>query len=678
MDGGGLASAAAMIAIASRDGSALRGRWLRLRWSQSLAGQPLRLVARLTRANETENHILAAAGLGRGAWTWRAPRDLERLEILAPDGAADALRIDALGSISWASVTLGILRRNPGALPTFLWPGTSERGRNVTAHEALDLAAPDDFARYAGERRRPLEPDGLDAPLLARASRGPRLGFAIVLEDAAVVGALSHTLAAFSAQHDPTFRLLVLASPPLAESLRRANLDDRLEIADLPEGARPETASLAAAASMDVDFVGRLLPGDEPSAEAVLCLRAYLAEATELDLVYADGSIRTPHGELALLKPDWSPVFQAGRDYVGRPLMIRRTSLRGGERSWSALPGEAEGTRIGHLKRVLVRLAPGAPNGPPPAPHPEVLAKGEPRRTQNGPASFEAALRAAPQDEEGGSGSAAPPHATLVVPTRDRVELLRRLCESLFATSPEGWDLVIVDNGSEDPAALAYLAELDERPDTRVLRRPGPFNFSSLINAGVAAAEGGVVVLLNNDCEIVEADWLARLVDWAVRPGIGAVGAKLLYADGTLQHAGVALGLGGEAGHRDRKLPREHSGALGRLSVPHEVSAVTAACLAVRRETYLAAGGFDESLPVAFNDIDFCLRLLERGFRNILDPGAVVIHAESASRGRDDGPRRARFLGEAAMFRERWQDLLLDDPRFHPMLTTFRFYDRLG
>ena len=268
--------------------------------------------------------------------------------------------------------------------------------------------------------------------------------------------------------------------------------------------------------------------------------------------------------------------------------------------------------------------------------------------------------------------------ASIVVPTRDRVELLRRLCESLFAKSPEGWELIVVDNGSEDAAALAYLGELEARPDTRVLRRPGPFNFSSLVNAGVEAATGEVVVLLNNDCEIVEADWLARLVGWAAMPGFGAVGARLLYADGTLQHAGVALGLGGEAGHRDRKMPRDHEGALGRLTVPHEVTAVTAACLAVRRATFLAVGGFDEKLPVAFNDIDFSLRLLAHGNRNILDPGAVVVHAESASRGRDDGPRRARFLSEAAEFRTRWQALLLDDPYFHPMLTTFRFYDRLG
>ena len=132
------------------------------------------------------------------------------------------------------------------------------------------------------------------------------------------------------------------------------------------------------------------------------------------------------------------------------------------------------------------------------------------------------------------------------------------------------------------------------------------------------------------------------------------------------------------AGHRDRARPADHPGSLGRLRVPHEVSAVTAACLAVRRDLFEEIGGFDEALPVAFNDIDFCLRLAARGHRTVLDPGAVLIHAESQTRGRDEGERRARFLAEAALFRERWRERILDDPFFHPALTAFRFRDLLG
>jgi GT2 family glycosyltransferase len=159
---------------------------------------------------------------------------------------------------------------------------------------------------------------------------------------------------------------------------------------------------------------------------------------------------------------------------------------------------------------------------------------------------------------------------------------------------------------------------------------------------------------------------------------IGAVGAVLLYEDGRLQHAGVALGLGGEAGHRDRKLPADHRGSLQRLTAVHEVSAVTAACLAVERRKYLEVGGFDRAFAVAFNDIDFCLRLQARGYRNLLTPEAVLIHAESASRGQDTGPKRERFDQEASLFRERWRGLVHDDPFYHPLFSTTRFNDLLG
>ena len=639
-----------MTPIASEDGARLRGRWFRLRYSQSLLGQPSRIVARLVRETGTEEHALAGAGLGRGLWTWRAPRDLLRLEILAPAERAAAIRVDAIDAIGTGAVLGAVMRRDPRLIEHFVWPGAPERARQVAAHEAFDLCGPDDFARFAREHRRPLEPDALDADLFAAAAAGPTLGFVMALRSDADLAGLDATLAAFARQRDGGFRLLVLAPPGVEGRLDRAGLGDRLTIAAAT--APDDHATLLAAPGMGADYVAPLLPGDEPAEEAVPCLRAHLALHPDLDVLYADGARRVAGGRIrAELKPDWSPAFQGAADYIGRPCLVR-AGLVANRLHWRDLPGavaEAGGARIGHLRRVLMTL-PSAPGAPPPPERPA-------------PARLLGDL----------------PRATVVVPTRDRVDLLRRLCESLAARTPAGsFDLVVVDNGSEDPAALAYLRSLEERSDTRLLRRPGPFNFAALVNAGVEAATGEVVVLLNNDCEIVAQDWLARLVAWAIAPGIGAVGAKLLYGDGTLQHAGVAMGLGGQAGHRDRRMPGDHPGMLGRLAVPHEVAAVTAACLAVSRATYREAGGFDEAFPVAFNDIDFCLRLLGRGDRNILEPRAVVVHAESASRGRDDGIRRARFLREAALFRERWGDLILDDPWFHPMLSTFRFQDRLG
>lgn len=675
--------------VASQDGAQLRGRWFRLHYSQSFAGQPVRPLVRFIRETGREEHILSAPALGRSSWTWRAPRDLERLEVLVAEGAADAIRIDMIKPMTRSRLLLGILSRRPRSiLPFFLHE--SERSRNVSTHEAFDLAAPEAFDRSLRERRRPLEPTGFDAQVIAEAASGPRLGFVVTIEAADELDPLHRTLAAFAGQHDRGFRLLVQAPPDLVAAIDRQGLGAALEIVT------------SFPSEPVADYVARLLPGDEPMAEAVLCLRAFLARHPALDILYCDSAERNADGRLmAQLKPDWSPTFQAHRDYAGRPCLVRTPHAEGlrapfvpadpspagqgraraGRRTGVGIPhsphnptpvglrrltlplGERiEGCvapgglrdedgsdlglqEVGHLKRVLFTLTPSAPPVPPKAP----------ARSAEEPA----------------------PHATLIIPTRDHVELLRGLCDSLGRTSGS-YDLVVVDNGSEDPAALAYLDRLAARPDAQVLRRPGPFNFSALVNAGAEAARGPILVLLNNDCEIIEDDWLQRLAALAVQPAIGAVGATLLYANDTLQHAGVGLGLGGEAGHRDRKMPRDHRGNLNRMTVPHEVAAVTAACLAVRRDAFLQAGGFDEAFPVAFNDIDFCLRLLRAGYRNILEPGAVLRHAESASRGLDEGPRRARFLREAALFRERWQELLLDDPYGHPMFSTFRFYDRVG
>jgi GT2 family glycosyltransferase len=682
--------------IAQEDGARLRGRWFHLRYSQSLAGQPVRLVVRFVRAAESEEHIVAAAALGRGGWTWRAPDDLQRLDVLAPIGRSAELRIDAVEPTTAAAILLGILHRKPRLLLPFLWRRAPARARCVAANEAFDLAAPEEFERFARERRRAFEPEGLDARLLTEAAAGPRLGFVIEIAAREDLEPLQRTLAAFAAQHDTGYRLLVLAPGDCVREIKDEGVEGRLEVrphAAAPQpppspsglspspcgGGDPIPASspppqgegdhvkhgggespsasagtlevgqgtLAAARDIEVDYVARLLPGDEPAPEAVACLRAHLARQPELAVLYADSAAHTAAGGLAAqLKPDWSPTFQEGSDYVGRPCLVRRDLLREAA-SWRDAPGLGAARHgeaaIGHLKRVLLTRSDRPASTPPQAePH--------------SPA----------------------PDATIIIPTRDRLNLLLTVYESVTEKTVGRFEVVIVDNGTEDAATLAYLEAIESRPETRVLRRPGPFNFSSLINAGAEFARGPVLMLLNNDCEVIQPDWLQRLSAWASMPGVGAVGAKLLYADGSIQHAGVALGLGGEAGHRDRKRPRDHPGNLDRLAVPHEVAAVTAACLAVRRDTFHELGGFDEALPVAFNDIDFCLRLLRRGMRNILDPGAVLIHAESASRGRDDGPRRARFLREAALFRERWGDMLLDDPYLHPMFSTVRFTDRLG
>ncbi len=260
---------------------------------------------------------------------------------------------------------------------------------------------------------------------------------------------------------------------------------------------------------------------------------------------------------------------------------------------------------------------------------------------------------------------------SIVIPTRDGVDLLRRCIDSVLANDlPEMLEIIVVDNQSSEPAALAYLSEIARDARIHVLRHDAPFNYSAINNAAVAEATGDLVVLLNNDIEVISRDWIARMRHYAERPDVGAVGAMLYFPDDTIQHAGVIVGLGGVAGHRFLHAPRGSGGHDGRALHVQALGAVTAACLMVRRQLYLDVGGLDESLQVAFNDVDFCLRLAARGLRNIWTPHAELYHHESASRGVEDTPeKQTRFAGEVAAMRARWGSALEQDPAYHPLLS---------
>ena len=202
------------------------------------------------------------------------------------------------------------------------------------------------------------------------------------------------------------------------------------------------------------------------------------------------------------------------------------------------------------------------------------------------------------------------------------------------------------------------------------MRDDAPFNFSRLINRGAAVAKGGVLAFLNNDIEAGEPGWLQEMVGHAARPGVGAVGARLWFPDGTLQHGGVILGLGGVAGHPFARVPRGHAGYFNRTYLQQNCSAVTGACMLVRREVFEEAGGFDEiNLGISFNDVDFCLRLRAAGLQNVWTPYANLIHHESASRGHHGRGRQAQFVREAAYMQRKWGFELLHDPLYNPNLS---------
>jgi O-antigen biosynthesis protein len=267
---------------------------------------------------------------------------------------------------------------------------------------------------------------------------------------------------------------------------------------------------------------------------------------------------------------------------------------------------------------------------------------------------------------------AALPLVSLIIPTRNGLKLLRQCVESILAkTTYANFEIIVMDNGSDDRATLRYLDELALKPNVRIVRDARPFNYSALNNAAVKLASGSVVGLINNDIEVISPDWLTEMVSHALRPEVGAVGARLWYSDDTLQHAGVVLGIHGVAGHVHRFLPRGNVGYCGRAALIQSFTAVTGACLVVRKALYEAVGGLNEvELQVACNDIDFCLRLREAGYRNIYTPYAELYHHESASRGFDDTPeKQARSAKEVAYMHQRWGDALRNDPAYSPNLT---------
>lgn len=263
------------------------------------------------------------------------------------------------------------------------------------------------------------------------------------------------------------------------------------------------------------------------------------------------------------------------------------------------------------------------------------------------------------------------PRVTIVIPTRNGLALLQHAVDSLVAkTTWPNWNMLIVDNGSDDPACLRWLAEVQRDPRIRVRRDERPFNFAALNNAAVAASRGEVLALVNNDIELLTPGWLEEMATLALRPGVGAVGARLWYEDGTLQHGGVLLGIGEVAAHTLKGLPRGEGGPAGRALRLQGYLAVTAACLVVSRANWNRVGGMDEGLAVAFNDVDFCLKLAAAGLRNLWTPHAELLHFESVSRGRDHDPaKKARYRAEAAVMLQRWGRWIADDPFYNPNLS---------
>ena len=263
------------------------------------------------------------------------------------------------------------------------------------------------------------------------------------------------------------------------------------------------------------------------------------------------------------------------------------------------------------------------------------------------------------------------PRVSILIPTRDHGRLLERCIDSLLSiTQYPDVELVLVDHDSRQRRARRIIDRISERPDSTVITHTGPFNYASMMNRAVEASTGDYLCLLNNDTEVIDPGWLTEMAGHLTRDEVGIVGALLLFGDWTIQHAGVHPGLGGLMGHGHKHRRHGDHGYHGRLTVAHEVAAVTGACLGIRRTTWDLLGGMDQDhLGVAYNDVDLCLRARSAGYRVLFTPHAVLLHHESASRGPDEDPaHNDRLRGEIEVMQARWGSILEDDPAYSPNL----------
>ena len=458
--------------------------------------------------------------------------------------------------------------------------------------------------------------------------------------------------------------------------------DPRIRVKHLAENRGIAGASAEALAAATGEFIGLLDHDDELTPDALWEVTIRLNRNSELDLVYTDEDKLTADGALVepFFKPDWSPDLLLSMNYITHFAVFRRSLLdaiggfrRGyeGAQDYDILLRATEKTnRIAHIPKILYHWRMGNTSS-------ASSASAKPLASESGRHAIEAALKR--RGYEAASVEVLAPNryrarykirqsqlVSIIIPTKDQVQLLRQCVASIEEkTDYHPYEIVIIDNNSIKPETNHYLDALSGKH--RVLRYPRPFNFSAINNFGADQAKGEHLLFLNDDTQVINGEWLTALVEQAQRPEVGAVGAKLLYPDRTIQHAGVTLGICGGAGHAFRKLPNNGTSYFGLADLIRNCSAVTAASMIIPRKVFDQVGGFDEELKVVYNDVDLCLRIREQGYLILYTPLAVLYHFESATRG------RLRPTKEEELFFRRWSEAIrVGDPYYNPSLTLTR------
>lgn len=636
-------------------------------------------------ASSTEGALAAAEVTpeGPGMLALGGPR---QLRVYAVDGCAALPDTLNVWPVSRGELLRRLLAESAGLSEALraVWPAAERRP-----------AEPSAAAYHAWIARN--EPTAADRPAVHRWLSGkpalPLISILMPVHDPRpdhLRAAISSVLAQWSDSWELCLTDDGSASPAVREILDRIAVDSRVKLIRLG-ASRGVAVATNAALELATGEVCLFLDHDDVLApQAVALIGAEFATSPDVAAVYSDEDTFDAGGRRSapVFKPDFDQERLLAQNYVNHAFAVRTVLLR-------RLGGLRDGLQGAQDHDLVLRVAEAAPGGVRHVPrvlyHWRVYPGGSTLSQRDAPGTTAARVRAMSDHLErtahagkiiiGHGGYAVveralpdpTPSVLAIVPTRDRTGLLRACAAGLLdQTDYPDLRVCVVDNGSREPAATALLQELGAEPRVRVLRIDEPFNFSRLNNSAARDADADLLLFLNDDVVVVEPHWLRRMAAEAVRPGIGAVGAKLYYPNGRLQHAGVITGLGPQrvAGHEFRGRAGDTPGPQSRLLVQREVSAVTGACLLIERRKFEEVGGFDEALAVAFNDVDLCLRLRAAGYRNLWTPHARLIHAESVTRGSErSAARAAAFAQEARLMRERWGAALVNDPYYNPSFT---------
>lgn len=673
--------------------------------AQARMDELLRHEQHLLRPRRDLKHILSlgpARRIGRQATTYRA--------LVARMGKAAADLRDARQRHEVAMEA----HRQGEHLAVSAEPRASElasaavvlRGEHANAEEILAMLPPepggdqvtevDEYARWVdlydtiteGDRR------GIKARLL-RLEYKPTISIVMPVYDPPI-DVLRQAIASVQAQLYAGWELCIAddasPNPSVAALLRSLAADDpRIKLIERASNGHISAASNSALTLATGEFVALMDHDDILAEQALFEVVACLNERRDLDLIYSDEDHIDQHGNRSnpYFKPDYNHDTMLGHNLINHFGVYRRALVEAvggfrlgfeGSQDYDLALRVIDASsfnRIAHIPAVLYHWRSGSGEA--------TFSEASMQRCID--AARRALVDHLARRGERGRVTGHPlvpvwqtirrprpvpaPLVSIVIPSKDKAEILGPCVEGLLdRTDYSELEILIVDHQSTDPAAINLLERLTEDPRVTVMPYEGPFNYSAINNAAVARTRGSVLALLNNDVEVINPDWLDEMVALAVLPDVGAVGAKLLYPDNRVQHGGVILGPGGVAGHLFHLLDAHAPGYFGRAVMTSTVAAVTAACLVVRKAVFEEVGGFDEKhLAVAFNDVDLCLKIRERGYRNVWTPQARLYHHESISRGSDQtGERLKRFNSEIEFMMQKWDGVLTSDPFYNPNL----------